>query len=154
VDCGSRRSISGSDNLMYEIDDANLGAASYFVTGAPTWGISNVGTFLDATNGSYIIYSSRQFQNSLDSELFQTARMSPSSLRYYGVGLENGNYTVKLQFAEFDFEDSQTWKSVGRRVFDIYIQVDSGCANNLQFWVLACGCSRLLLTMFSFYGAG
>ncbi|GJN36939.1 hypothetical protein PR202_gb25845 [Eleusine coracana subsp. coracana] len=122
VDCGSRRSISGSDNSMYQADDANLTAASYFVTGAPTWGVSNVGTFLNAPNGSYTIFSSRQFQSTLDSELFQTARMSPSSLRYYGIGLENGNYTVTLQFAEFDYEDSQTWKSLGRRVFDIYIQ--------------------------------
>ncbi|GJN01755.1 hypothetical protein PR202_ga19047 [Eleusine coracana subsp. coracana] len=122
VDCGSTRSVSGSDTLMYQSDDAKLGAASYFVTGTPTWGVSNVGTFLNASNGSYTIYSSRQFQNTLDPELFQTARMSPSSLRYYGVGLENGNYTVTLQFAEFDYEDSQTWKSVGRRVFDIYIQ--------------------------------
>ncbi|GJN26456.1 hypothetical protein PR202_gb14387 [Eleusine coracana subsp. coracana] len=122
VDCGSTRSVSGSDTLMYQSDDAKLGAASYIVTGTPTWGVSNVGTFLNAPNGSYTIYSSRQFQNTLDPELFQTARMSPSSLRYYGVGLENGNYTVTLQFAEFDYEDSQTWKSVGRRVFDIYIQ--------------------------------
>ncbi|TVU15752.1 hypothetical protein EJB05_39290, partial [Eragrostis curvula] len=122
VDCGSGKSISGSDNSVYQPDDASLGPASYYVTGATTWGISNVGRFMDASNGSYIIYSSRQFPNSLDSELFQTARMSPSSLRYYGVGLENGNYTVTLQFAEFDFEDSQTWKSVGKRVFDIYIQ--------------------------------
>ncbi|AQK46203.1 Putative leucine-rich repeat receptor-like protein kinase family protein [Zea mays] len=117
VDCGSSRSISG-----YQPDAASLGAASYYVTGAQTWGVSNVGKFMEASNGSYIIYSLHQFQNTLDSELFQTARMSPSSLRYYGIGLENGNYTVTLQFAEFDFEDSQTWKSVGRRVFDIYLQ--------------------------------
>jgi hypothetical protein len=110
---------------MYQPDGANLGLASYHVTGAPTWGVSNVGRFMDALDGSYIIYSSRQFQNTIDSELFQTARMSPSSLRYYGVGLANGNYTVTLQFAEFSFEDSKTWKSLGRRVFDIYIQVDS-----------------------------
>ncbi|CAO2036502.1 unnamed protein product [Urochloa humidicola] len=122
VDCGSSRSISGSDNSMYQPDDTKLGPASYYVTGDPTWGVSNVGKFMDTSNSSYIIYSSRQFQSTLDSELFQTARMSPSSLRYYGFGLENGNYTVTLQFAEFDFEDSQTWKSVGRRVFDIYVQ--------------------------------
>ncbi|RCV35413.1 hypothetical protein SETIT_7G237800v2 [Setaria italica] len=122
VDCGSNRSISGSDNSMYQTDNADLGPASYYVTGAPTWGVSNVGKFMDAQNGSYIIYSSRQFQKTLDSELFQTARMSPSSLRYYGIGLENGNYTVTLQFAEFDFEDMQTWKSLGKRVFDIYVQ--------------------------------
>jgi serine/threonine protein kinase len=114
--------MSGSDNSMYQSDDANIGFASYYVTGAPTWGVSNVGRFMDASNGSYIIYSSRQFQNTLDSELFRNARMSPSSLRYYGIGLENGNYTVTLQFAEFDFTDSQSWKSLGRRVFDIYVQ--------------------------------
>ncbi|KAH0463672.1 hypothetical protein IEQ34_008254 [Dendrobium chrysotoxum] len=26
--------------------------------------------------------------------------MSPSSLRYYGLGLQKENYTIKLQFAE------------------------------------------------------
>ncbi|KAF8774969.1 hypothetical protein HU200_005017 [Digitaria exilis] len=48
--------------------------------------------------------------------------MSPSSLRYYGIGLENGIYTVELQFAEFAYPDSLTWQSTGRRVFDIYVQ--------------------------------
>ncbi|XP_047063674.1 probable LRR receptor-like serine/threonine-protein kinase At1g56140 [Lolium rigidum] len=122
VDCGSMRSVSGSDNSVYEPDDASLGPASFYVTGGPTWGVSNVGRFMDSRNGSYIIYSSHQFQNTLDTELFRNARMSPSSLRYFGIGLENGNYTVTLQFAEFDFPDGQSWKSTGRRVFDIYIQ--------------------------------
>ncbi|CAO2187401.1 unnamed protein product [Urochloa humidicola] len=124
VDCGSDRSMRSSDNTMYEIDPTNLGAASYYVTGQTRWGVSNVGKFNQAANKSYIIYSSQQFQNALDSELFQTARMSPSSLRYYGIGLENGNYTVDLQFAEFAFPDSETWQSRGRRVFDIYVQGD------------------------------
>ena len=110
---------------MYQPDAANIGPASYYVTGARTWGVSNVGKFMDALNSSYIIHSSRKFQSTSDSELFQTARMSPSSLRYYGIGLENGNYAVTLQFAEFDFEDMQTWKSLGKRVFDIYVQVGS-----------------------------
>ncbi|CAD6262297.1 unnamed protein product [Miscanthus lutarioriparius] len=118
VDCGGGRYISGLDP-----DNANLGAASYYVTKAQTWGVSNVGRFMDSSNSYYtIIYSSRPFQNTQDSELFQTARISPSSLRYYGLGLENGNYTVTLQFADFDFEDSLSWKSLGRRVFDIYLQ--------------------------------
>ncbi|KAG8043491.1 hypothetical protein GUJ93_ZPchr0458g22452 [Zizania palustris] len=122
VDCGGSRTISGSDNAMYQADNANLGAASYYVAGAPTWGVSTTGRFMDPPNGSYIIYSSRQFDNTLDPELFQTARMSPSSLRYYGIGLENGNYTVTLQFAEVDFPDMQSWRSRGRRIFDIYVQ--------------------------------
>uniref|UniRef100_K3Y4X1 non-specific serine/threonine protein kinase n=1 Tax=Setaria italica TaxID=4555 RepID=K3Y4X1_SETIT len=124
VDCGGSTTISGSDNSMYQADNATLGAASYYVAGAPTWGVSSVGLFTNAPNGTYIIYSSRQFDNTLDSSLFQTARMSPSSLRYYGIGLENGNYTVTLQFAEVDFPDIESWRSRGRRVFDIYIQGD------------------------------
>ena len=113
---------------MYQPDDANLGVASYYISSPPRWGVSNVGRFMDTSNGSYIVNnSSRQFQNTLDSKLYQTARMSASTLRYYGFGLENGDYTVTLQFGEFDFEDLQTWKSVGRRVFDIYLQVCSSC---------------------------
>jgi hypothetical protein len=44
-------------------------------------------------------------------------------LRYYGIGLENGNYTVTLEFAEFESPDPVAWKNRGRRVFDIYLQV-------------------------------
>ncbi|EEC83071.1 hypothetical protein OsI_28194 [Oryza sativa Indica Group] len=122
VDCGSNKSMKGSDNTIYEVDAANLGVASYYVTRNTRWGVSNVGIFNDASSRNYVINSSQQFQNTLDSELFQTARMSPSSLRYYGLGLENGNYSVKLQFAEFAYPDSKTWESTGRRVFDIYVQ--------------------------------
>ncbi|XP_020103077.1 probable LRR receptor-like serine/threonine-protein kinase At1g56130 isoform X3 [Ananas comosus] len=124
INCGGSKDITASDGTLYEIDDAALSAASYYVTGSTKWGVSNVGRFADASNASYIIASLSQFQNTLTSELFQTARMSPSSLRYYGIGLQNGNYTVKLQFAEIAFPNPPTWKSVGRRVFDVYIQGD------------------------------
>uniref|UniRef100_A0A0E0L0A3 non-specific serine/threonine protein kinase n=1 Tax=Oryza punctata TaxID=4537 RepID=A0A0E0L0A3_ORYPU len=122
VDCGSDISTRGSDNTIYEADATNLGDASYYVTDQIRWGVSNVGNFFQATERMDIIYSSQHFQNAVNSKLFETARMSPSSLRYYGLGLENGNYTVMLQFAEFAFPDTQTWLSLGRRVFDIYVQ--------------------------------
>ena len=123
VDCGSNRSIRVSDNTMYELDSTNLGDSSYYVTSQTRWGVSNVGKLFQAPNDSKIIHSGEKIQNAVDSELFQTARMSPSSLRYYGLGLENGNYTVLLQFAELGFPDTPTWQSLGRRFFDIYIQV-------------------------------
>ncbi|XP_044962079.1 probable LRR receptor-like serine/threonine-protein kinase At1g56140 [Hordeum vulgare subsp. vulgare] len=66
---------------------------------------------MDAPDGNYIIYSSHQFSNTSDTDLLRNARMSPSSLKYFGIGLENGNCAVTLQFAEFDFPDGQTWKS-------------------------------------------
>lgn len=123
IKCGGRKTITASDNTVYEIDNATLASASYYVTDPTKWGVSNVGSFMDSSNNNYIINSLSQFQNTLNSELFQTSRLSPSSLRYYGLGLQNGNYTVKLQFSETAFPDPPTWKSVGRRVFDVYIQV-------------------------------
>ncbi|KAH7654563.1 Non-specific serine/threonine protein kinase protein [Dioscorea alata] len=122
IKCGGNRSMQASDGLEYEADNADLTTASYFVTEGNKWAVSNVGRFVGASDFSYIINTLSQFQNTLDPELFQTARLSPSSLRYYGIGLENGNYSVKLQFAEFLYQDSSTWQSLGRRVFDIYIQ--------------------------------
>uniref|UniRef100_A0A0D9ZQP8 non-specific serine/threonine protein kinase n=1 Tax=Oryza glumipatula TaxID=40148 RepID=A0A0D9ZQP8_9ORYZ len=122
----SSRSMTDSNNNFYQTDDATLGPASYNVrkTSSPIWAVSNVGKFMDtlASDGNYMIFYSSQSQNTLASELFQSARMSPSSLRYYGIGLENGNYNVTLQFAELGFTESQSWRGTGRRVFDIYVQ--------------------------------
>uniref|UniRef100_A0A0E0DP18 non-specific serine/threonine protein kinase n=1 Tax=Oryza meridionalis TaxID=40149 RepID=A0A0E0DP18_9ORYZ len=122
IDCGSKTALRGSDNTIYEADPTNLGDASYYVNDQTRWSVSSVGNYFQATDGNNIISSPQHFQNVVDSELFETERISPSSLRYYGHGLENGNYTVVLQFAEFPFPDSQTWLSLGRRVFDIYVQ--------------------------------
>ncbi|KAH7528113.1 hypothetical protein FEM48_Zijuj05G0037400 [Ziziphus jujuba var. spinosa] len=49
-----------------------------------------------------------------DSQLFKESKLCASSLRKDGLGLENGIYTVILQFSETAFEDSHTWKSLGK----------------------------------------
>ena len=58
-----------------------------------------------------------------NSALYMNARLSALSLTYYAFCLGNGNYTVKLQFAEIMFTDDKTYSSLGRRIFDVYIQV-------------------------------
>ncbi|MQM01360.1 hypothetical protein Taro_034117 [Colocasia esculenta] len=123
IKCGGSRAITASDGTKYEVDDQNLTVASYYVVDTQKWGVSSVGWFADAPKPEYRWSVFRQFANTLDSELFQTARLSPSSLRYYGLGLQNGNYTVKLQFAETAYPDTPlSWQTPGRRIFDIYIQ--------------------------------
>lgn len=100
----------------------------FFFLDETQWGVSNMGAFIDGySRYNKIIERDAQFQNTPDSGLFQNARMSPSSLRYYGFGLQNGNYTVKLQFSEITYPDPPpfTWQSTGRRVFDIFIQVST-----------------------------
>ncbi|KAF4365654.1 hypothetical protein F8388_007487 [Cannabis sativa] len=121
INCGGEQ-ITSSDGVVYEKDDETLGPATHFVTRSKRWAVSNVGRFQWNDSHSYISTSSSHFTNTLDSELFQTARLSASSLRYYGLGLQNGNYTVKLHFAETAFENPRTWTSLGKRIFDIYIQ--------------------------------
>ena len=108
---------------MYERDNETLGPAAHYVINTNRWSVSNVGYSFGTNNAQYTSSSLSQFTNTLDSELFQIARLSASSLRYYGLGLENGNYTVSLQFAETTFPNSEVWQNLGRCVFDVYIQV-------------------------------
>lgn len=124
INCGGQ-SITSSDGIVFENENETLGAASYYVTDTQKWAVSNVGRFVDSKNAEYTRNTLSPFTNTLDTELFQSARLSPGSLRYYGLGLENGNYTVKLLFGERDFANSPTFSGVGRRAFDIYVQVCS-----------------------------
>ncbi|KAG5526941.1 hypothetical protein RHGRI_028021 [Rhododendron griersonianum] len=122
VKCGGPETIS-RNQIIYERDNETLGPATYYVTSTNRWAVSNVGRFGDNNNSKYTSNSSSQFfAKTSDAELFQTARISPASLRYYGLGLVNGNYTVSLQFAEITILNPKGWESLGRRVFDIYIQ--------------------------------
>lgn len=120
INCGGVNLEAGGS--VYEADNQNLSAASYYITDTKRWAVSSVGTFLESANPQYMEYTSSNFTTSSDPELFRSRRLSPSSLRYYGLALENGLYTVMLQFAETAFPDNSTWMSLGRRVFDIYVQ--------------------------------
>ncbi|KAE8719461.1 putative LRR receptor-like serine/threonine-protein kinase [Hibiscus syriacus] len=121
IKCGGSRIIS--NGIEYEADDRPLGAATYVVNSAQNWAVSNVGLFADRQNEQYEENTLAQVRGTNTPELYQSSRLSPGSLRYYGLGLENGLYTVNLFFAETGFPDrsSQSWKSLARRVFDVYI---------------------------------
>ncbi|XP_058071809.1 probable LRR receptor-like serine/threonine-protein kinase At1g56130 isoform X4 [Magnolia sinica] len=121
INCGGPE-ITTSSGTKFERDNETLTAASYYVVDTNRWAVSNVGRFSEGSNIEYTRNTLTPFTNTLDIELFQSARLSPASLRYYGLGLENGNYTVHLQFAERDFPDARIWHSIGRRYFDIYVQ--------------------------------
>ncbi|KAG5564472.1 hypothetical protein RHGRI_000605 [Rhododendron griersonianum] len=131
INCGGPEIISSSQ-IVYEWDNETLGPATYYETSTKRWAVSNVGHFNDILNNpQYTSVSSSQI-NTLDSELLQTARISPGSLRYFGLGLDNGNYNVTLEFAETSFFNPPAWQSLGRRVFDIYIQAWHVYENNCE----------------------
>lgn len=94
------------------------------------WAFSSTGNFMDndADSDTYIDTNTSalsKYVSALDSELYTTARASPLSLTYYGLCLINGNYTVRLHFAEIVFTNDRTFYSLGKRVFDVYIQVNN-----------------------------
>ncbi|KAM1138354.1 hypothetical protein ACFX2B_035850 [Malus domestica] len=124
INCGGKQ-MTGSDGILYETEDSALGAATFNVTSTEKWAVSNAGLFSDRKDPSFLENTLAQVTGTdVTPELFQTSRVSPGSLRYYGLGLQNGPYTVTLHFAETVYESrtSQKWESLGRRVFDIYIQ--------------------------------
>ncbi|KAJ4702816.1 hypothetical protein OWV82_022807 [Melia azedarach] len=104
IKCGGQR--MSADNTTYGADNVALGAASFAVTTAEAWAVSNVGLFDDRDiTVEYLQNIPAEVTGTRTPELYQTSRISPGSLRYYGLGLENGPFN-----------------SLGRRVFDIYIQ--------------------------------
>lgn len=121
--CGGTEQITASD-IRYDGDSETLGAASLYADPKYRWSVTNTGNFLFNPNGPvYIAKTDSQIAETLDSELYKTARISPGSLRYFGFNLMNGKYVVELHFAEITMDDTQSWKGLGRRLFDIYIQV-------------------------------
>lgn len=124
--------MSASD-IEYDDDSEILGAASFYSNSEHKWAVSNMGQFIFNPKGpQYIVETSSQITGTLDSELYKTARISPSSLRYFGFDLINGKYLVELHFAEIAMDDTKSWKGLGRRLFDVYIQVCDELYNN--FW--------------------
>ncbi|CAH8348444.1 unnamed protein product [Eruca vesicaria subsp. sativa] len=114
INCGGPQ-IRSFTGVVVERDDVDHGSTSSYVSDVERWAVSSVGIY----NGNDNIV---RINNTLDSELFQSARHSSSSLRYYGLGLENGGYTVTLQFAEVVNIGLHSWKGLGIRRFDIYVQ--------------------------------
>ncbi|KAL8260179.1 hypothetical protein R6Q59_028132 [Mikania micrantha] len=109
-----------NEDVVYE-GDANVdGVASRLYISNRNWGLSSTGDFMDDNifqNTRYIATSTN-----LSSSVYATARLSPLSLVYFAHCLENGEYDVKLHFAELQFTNDTTYRSLGRRIFDIYIQ--------------------------------
>ncbi|XP_004309629.1 PREDICTED: probable LRR receptor-like serine/threonine-protein kinase At1g07650-like [Fragaria vesca subsp. vesca] len=118
INCGGGATIG---RVNYE-DDKDLGGGAKFVPRS-NWGTSSTGVFWDTnvTAGDYIAknVSTLGMKNS---QLYMNARLSPLSLTYYANCLAQGNYTVSLHFAEIIIRGNKSYQSVGRRIFDVYIQ--------------------------------
>lgn len=123
INCGGAEQVSAA-GIKFDEDSEALGAASLYTSSNSQWAVSSSGVFISNPNGQqHIASTDSQITGTLDSEIYKTARISPDSLRYYGFGLKNGRYKVEIHFSEIQMEDSQSWKGLGRRLFDVYVQV-------------------------------
>ncbi|KAF9660926.1 hypothetical protein SADUNF_Sadunf19G0014500 [Salix dunnii] len=120
INCGGPVATIGK--TTYEADDDLGGAAKYASTGRD-WKKSTTGHFWDvnSSSASYIAQN-RSILGMDNSVLYTNASLTPLSLTYYIPCLVNGNYNVKLHFAEIVIRDNRSYYSLGRRVFDVYIQ--------------------------------
>ncbi|KAJ6292724.1 hypothetical protein OIU78_024829 [Salix suchowensis] len=122
INCGGQDVKNGT--ILYEGDlniEGTAAARNYHRPGS-NWGFSSTGDFMDDINFNDDKYTLRPNISAVVSELYKTARRTPLSITYYGYCLENGDYTVRLHFAEIQFTDEIPGYRVARRVFDIYIQ--------------------------------
>ncbi|XP_068640939.1 probable LRR receptor-like serine/threonine-protein kinase At1g53430 isoform X2 [Aristolochia californica] len=118
INCGGPKLNIG--DREYEADVQTRGPSVFYST--EKWGYSSTGDFITASNAPYTASNISTVTSSEMPALYETARLSPLSLKYYGFCLQEGNYTVGLHFAEIVFTDNETYSSVGRRLFDVSIQ--------------------------------
>ncbi|XP_045800999.1 probable leucine-rich repeat receptor-like serine/threonine-protein kinase At3g14840 isoform X8 [Trifolium pratense] len=121
INCGGKQ--AKVNNTSYDDDSESSGSARFVASQMGKWASSTTGAFIgsDQRADSYTRKNTSTL-TMVDAELYMTARVSPISLTYFAFCLENGRYTVDLHFAEIMFINDQTYGSLGRRLFDIYLQ--------------------------------
>lgn len=103
--------------------DESPGGPAYFFSLPEKWAYSSTGAYIGVGKRVDYKITNKIHSNETYPEIFRTARIAPLSLKYYGLCLRNGRYKVKLHFAELMYSDDRTFSSVGRRIFDVSIQV-------------------------------
>ncbi|KAF8409678.1 hypothetical protein HHK36_005757 [Tetracentron sinense] len=140
INCGGENIAIEGNN--YEEDNK---ISAFHVSPKGSWAYSRSGDSLsfDSSPRDYIRNMSCGISVP-DAPLYSTARLSPQSLKYYGLCLHNGNYTVKLHFAEIIYTDDKDYSILGKRVFDVYIQ-EKRVEENFNIIDKARGANRVFL---------
>lgn len=121
INCGGGPVTVGEDEYQADIDPEG---PSIYRSVNEKWAYSSTGDFVGNEDQQYIVTNVSALKSIVPNpELYMSARVNPLSLKYYGLCLQNGIYRVNLHFAEIMFTDDQTFASLGRRYFDVSIQV-------------------------------
>ncbi|ONI12332.1 hypothetical protein PRUPE_4G157800 [Prunus persica] len=120
INCGGKAvTVNG---FKFDGDEDWAGPSSFRQT-SPNWAFSSTGYFIDDDRPEdTFIQTNKSILSMANPDLYTHARLSPLSLTYYGFCLRNGNYFVNLHFVETEFTNNKSYRSLGRRIFDVYIQ--------------------------------
>ncbi|CAN8307772.1 unnamed protein product [Cochlearia groenlandica] len=121
INCGGDDVIINGTKYYGDMYDR---APHYYESTINGWASSNTGNFVDDNRVpvGVTIWNNTSELKMADPLLYGQARLSAISLTYYAMCIVNGNYNANLHFAEIMFSGNQTYKSLGKRIFDIYIQ--------------------------------
>ncbi|PWA58183.1 LRR receptor-like serine/threonine-protein kinase [Artemisia annua] len=114
INCGGTR----TDFDGQEYEDDLVSEQAYFYSSQERWAYSANGVFMGNGNAPFVAST----PNVTGGDIYRTARVSPTSLRYFGLCMRKGSYKVRLHFAEISYTDDMTFSSLGRRYFDVSIQ--------------------------------
>ncbi|KAJ0017244.1 hypothetical protein Pint_09550 [Pistacia integerrima] len=119
INCGGSSKVVGAED-EYEADDHK---SKIFESSDHRWAYVCTGDFYfaDASYKDYIKNASCRLSPSEES-IYETARLCPQSLKYYGFCLQNGDYNVRLHFSEIVFSNPKDQSNLGKRIFDINVQ--------------------------------
>ncbi|XP_062011659.1 probable LRR receptor-like serine/threonine-protein kinase At1g53430 [Rosa rugosa] len=116
INCGGgRMKFNGN---QYE-EDLSPEGPSDFISSFEKWGYSSTGIYMGKEKADYTATNTSPLNGS---PIYQTARLAPLSLKYYGLCMLKGSYKVQLHFAEIKYSDNDTFTDLGQRIFDVSIQ--------------------------------
>ncbi|OMO86380.1 hypothetical protein CCACVL1_09615 [Corchorus capsularis] len=122
INCGGGIDVKMNGTMYIGDAKSGLGGAATLYQNNDNWGFSSTGDFRD--DNDELNAASRYLNQSasVSNQLYATARLSPLSLTYYRYCLEDGSYKVRLHFAEIQITNETRYGTLGRRIFNIYIQ--------------------------------
>ncbi|XP_078431218.1 putative LRR receptor-like serine/threonine-protein kinase At1g53430 [Wolffia australiana] len=120
INCGGRQSVI-VDGKEFEPDASLEGTSNFYRSNSGKWAYSSTGNFIGGNSLPFVAENTSVLEIP-DPKLYIQARLSPLSLKYYGLCLQPGNYTLQLHFAEIIFTPGKTFGNLGRRLFDVSIQ--------------------------------
>ncbi|KAF3665530.1 putative LRR receptor-like serine/threonine-protein kinase-like isoform X1 [Capsicum annuum] len=120
INCGGESVTVDHDHYYADLNPN--GTSTFFIDERGGWGYSSMGHTTTSDKSMPFIYNKTCNLTMPQAVLFETARVAPVSLKYYGFCFINGTYTVKLHFTEIPSSEEEDSPIRRRRVFDIDIQ--------------------------------